>query len=242
MSMTLQAFRRLVYLSKQELGRVVLNQHSERTRLNKEPLAVRNLIKIVDATLALSNAKNFQAMSLRDLSLETGLGMSELHAYIRDKDDLISLIQSYGYMMSARILLDQIKDIHTPLEQLRIAVRTHVFLSETLLDWFYFSYMETRNMAAEEKRQARQAELGIEELFCNIIRAGQRQGVFRELDPQLSVSLLEAMLQDWYLKRWKYRQRQLDVETYVSFVQAMLERHLLSEQESENHENNRLAQ
>lgn len=227
MSPDLQAFRRLVNLSKQEVGRVVFHQYADRIRIKKEPLAVRNLIKIVDAALVLSNQKGFHAMSLKELSAAAGLSMGGLYAYIRTKEELSHLIQSFGYTMSVRILLDQLKDIHAPLEQLRIAVRTHLFLSEILQEWFFFAYMEAKNMAAKEKQHALQAELSTEELFCNIIIAGQRQGVFREIDPRLSAALLQAMLQDWFLKRWKYQKHQIDVETYASFLQSLMEKHLL---------------
>jgi len=229
MNMTLQAFRRLVNLSKQEVGRVFFTQYMDRMRMKRDSLAVRNLMKIVDATLVLSKSKGFQAMSLQDLSTETGLGLASLHTYIRNKDDLLQLIQGFGQMMNARILLDQLKDIHGPLEQLRVAVRTQLLLSEILQDWFFFSYMETKHMNAEERQQAMQTDLSAEELFTNIIHSGQRQGVFRDADPQLSAALLQAIMQDWFLKRWKYRQRQVDVETYITFVQALFERHLLAQ-------------
>jgi hypothetical protein len=34
-------------------------------------------------------------------------------------------------------------------------------------------------------------------------------------------------MQDWFLKRWKYQQRAVDIETFVAFVQALVEGHLL---------------
>ena len=228
MSLTFQAFNRLVNLARQEVGRTVLYHYGERTRSSKyEGLAVSPLIKIIDSALSLSREKGFQALRLWDLSVATGLSFSNLYVYIRSKDDLLHLIQTYGYTLNARILLDQLQNVHNPLERLRVATRTYLWLSEVLQDWFFFTYMEARNMTAEEKAQAIQAELSMEELFCNIIRTGQRQGIFRDTDPQLSATLLIAMLQDWYLERWKYAARNLDVETYGAFVQGLIERHLL---------------
>jgi AcrR family transcriptional regulator len=232
MNSTFQAFKRLVNLSKQEIGRVIIHQHcGERITLKNEGLAVRNLTKLVETTLKLSNDNGFAAVKLRDLSAEADLSMNELHILVRNKNDLTYLIQSYGNTLNARILLDQIQDLHDPLERLRIAVRTHLWLSEILEDWFFFCYMEARHMGAEEKQRIMQTELSIEELFCNIIRTGQQQGLFRPIDPQLSAALLQAMLQDWYLKRWKYRERKIDVETYGNFLQDALERHLLPSHE-----------
>ena len=229
MSTNFQAFKRLVNLSKQEIGRVVLHQYSERMDIKNEGLAVRTLIRIVDSALQLSREQGFQALRLRDLSDAVGLSMNRLYRYVRNKDDLLHLIQSYGHTMNARILLDQIQAVHHPLERLRVAVRTQLWLSEVLQDWFLFWHLEARTMAAAGKQQAIQAELSMEELFCNIIRTGQRQGIFRAVDPELTAAVLKAMLQEWYLMRWKYEERQIDVETYGRFVQALIERHLLSE-------------
>jgi AcrR family transcriptional regulator len=232
MNSTFQAFKRLVNLSKQEIGRVIVHQHcGERISLNNEGLAVRNLTKLVETTLKLSNENGFAAVTLHDISAEADLSVHDLHILVRSKNDLTHLIQSYGNTLNARILLDQIQDIHDPLQRLRVAVRTHLWLSEILEDWFFFCYMEARHMGIEEKQRIMETELSIEELFCNIIRAGQQQGTFRPVDPQLSAALLQAMLQDWYLKRWKYREREINVETYGNFLQDALERHLLSSPE-----------
>jgi AcrR family transcriptional regulator len=228
MNSTFQAFKRLVNLSKQEIGRVIIHHHcGERITLKNEGLAVRNLTKLVETTLKLSNENGFATVKLRDIGAEADLSMNELYTLVRSKNDLTYLIQDYGNTLNARILLDQIQDIHDPLERLRVAVRTHLWLSEILEDWFFFCYMEARHMSAKEKQRIMQTELSIEELFCNIIRTGQQQGVFRSIDPQLIAALLQATLQDWYLKRWKYRERKVDVETYGNFLQDALERYLL---------------
>jgi hypothetical protein len=34
----------------------------------------------------------------------------------------------------------------------------------------------------------------------------------------LSAALIKAMLQDWYLKRWKYERRKVMVEQYGEFL------------------------
>jgi hypothetical protein len=39
----------------------------------------------------------------------------------------------------------------------------------------------------------------------------------------MTSALLKAMLQDWYLKTWKYQGRKLSVEDYARFVIEMIE-------------------
>jgi len=37
-------------------------------------------------------------------------------------------------------------------------------------------------------------------------------------DPQLTASVIKAMLQDWYLKRSKYARRKISVDRYAGFI------------------------
>ena len=39
----------------------------------------------------------------------------------------------------------------------------------------------------------------------------------------MTASLLKAMLQDWYLKRWKYAGRRISVDQYVDFLINFME-------------------
>ena len=226
MSASLNQFRRDLGLSMQGLAREMYRDNSERFKVQKEAVAVKNLSNILDATLTLANRKGFTAMSLRDLSERTGMSLGGLYAYIGSKDELVSLIQSFGIDTTQRILAEQIAQVTEPHERLRRAIRTHLYLSELLRDWFYFSYMEARHLGSEEKRRAVAAEHQTEKLFLDIIEAGQSVGQFRDCDAGMAAAMLKPLLQDWYLKRSKYRARDIDVETYAESVIELIENHL----------------
>ncbi len=209
------------------LSRELFREHRDQMRVKKEETAAENLRRIIDATLRLANRKGFQSMSLRDLSAETGLSAGGLYAYIRSKDDLVRLIQRHGVALTLRSLEDAIAAADGPRDKLRAAIRAHLFLTETMQPWFYFSYMEAKNLPRRETREAIRSEVAVEELFTGIIRAGQARGVFRNGDPQLLAGMIKALLQDWYLKRWKHRQRNVSVECYADAVQNMVEHAVL---------------
>jgi AcrR family transcriptional regulator len=223
---SLKDFKRHSGLSLQRICREMFHEAAGRMQVQGEAVAVQNLAKILDATLALANQKGFAAMSLRELSARAGLSMGGLYAYIRSKEELAGLIQRHGRAVAQRALEDALQGNAAPREQLRAAIRTHLFLSETLRAWFYFSYMEAKYLSSEERRKAVESEQQTEALFQRIIEAGQRSGDFRSVDAQLAASLLKALLQDWYLKRGKYRARGLDVEHYAESVIEMMERTL----------------
>ncbi len=224
--MTLKEFRRDIGLTMQGIVRELYRAHRAQFQVQSEAVAVPKLVAIFEATLALANQKGFHGMSLRDLARATGLSLGGLYAYIRSKDDLVALIQSHGRALTLRTLAGQLADIQEPREKLRAAIRAHLYLSEVLRAWFYFSYMEVKHLPAAERERAIAGELATETLFRELIEQGQRAGLFRETDAQLAAAVLKAMLQDWYLKRGRYRSREIDVERYADFVTETMQRML----------------
>lgn len=222
-----ETFKAELRLSKEEICRELYQENTDRIRIKKEATATRNLARIIDSTLHLANSEGFHAMTLRDLCADSGLSMGGLYAYIRNKDDLIHLIQSHGFKLTRRTVLYYIEGINDPLEKLSQAIRAHVFLSELIRPWFYFSYMEAKSLPPEEKQNAIATEVEIETIFCNVISEGIEQGVFREINARLLSSLIKAMMQDWYLKRRKYREQGVSVEVFADQLRDLLKSYLL---------------
>ena len=216
--MEFEAFRKSIRLSKEDISRDLLAENRDRIKIKKEKVAVRNLVKILDAALAIGNAKGFASMSLSDLSSEAGLSMGALYSYISSKEELLDMIQQQGRIVVARVMSESLSGIDEPAEKLKTAIQVHLYLSEVMQPWFYFSYMETKNLPREAHRKAIESELLTEGIFAGIIEAGMASGVFRKVDPLLSAALIKAMLQDWYLKRWKYERRKVMVEQYGEFL------------------------
>lgn len=222
-----EAFRDELSMSKEDVVREVYRQNKDRISIKKEATAVRNLVRIIESTLRLANSKGFHAMTLRDLCSDSGMSMGGLYAYIRNKDDLIHLIQSHGFTMTRRTLLRYTSEVSDVRDKLFSAIKAHLYLSERMRAWFYFSYMEAKSLPAPEKRDAVAIELEIEEIFLGIIEAGIEAGVYQPRNARLVASMIKALLQDWYLKRRKYRDQNVAVDDYGAFVRDVIESYLL---------------
>lgn len=222
-----EQFAQAISVSTHDICTTLYRENRDVIRIKKEHVAVRNLVRIIDSTLRLANAKGFAAMTLRDLCNDSGLSMGGLYAYIRNKDDLIGLIQSHGFMLTRRTLADFTRGIDDPREKLDAAVTSHLFLSELMRPWFYFSYMEARHLPDTRRREAVAIERETEAVYRDIIARGIDDGAFEPVDAQLLASLIKAMLQDWYLKRGKYRDQGTSVTDYAQTMQALLEAYLL---------------
>ncbi|HON80030.1 MAG TPA: TetR/AcrR family transcriptional regulator [Spirochaetota bacterium] len=221
--LTYQEFRDIVEVSMEKICRAVFHENRDSIKIKKEEVAVKNLINIFNTTLELSNTMGFQAMSLRDLSRESGLSMGALYSYFTGKDELAKIIQEQGRRIIADILKEQVEKGNDPREQLQIAIRAHLFLNEVMQKWFYFSFMEARNLSREEQKRAIESELVTESMFIDILDSGIEKGLFRVGNTVLTASTVKAMLQDWYLKRWKYSRRKVTVEDYADFIINLIE-------------------
>ncbi|MBF0226916.1 MAG: TetR/AcrR family transcriptional regulator [Desulfobacterales bacterium] len=216
--MLYKEFKKNMTLSLEAICLDIFNDDENSIKIKNQKIGVKKLGKIIDAALKLSNEKGFHAMSLRELCKESGLSMGGLYAYIESKDELLNVIQDHGRRILLKTMTENLTNINDPLEKLEAAIRLHLYLSEMMQAWFFFSYMETRFFNKEEKKTAKNSELFTEKIFHDILNEGCFHGVFTLEDPLLTASVLKAMLQDWYLKRWKYQERDISVEKYAEVI------------------------
>jgi len=227
--MTLEPYARFaekVEAAKQRSCLEIFAANRESFQIKKEKTIAKNLERIFAAALRISNKKGFSAMSMRELSREAGLSIGALYNYFSGKEELLQMLQAQRRAITGQILRAAAAAETEPRARLGAAVRAHLYLSEAMQPWFYFSYMEAKNFGPAERRAAVQGELNTDRLFTEILRAGQAQGMFCTDDCQMAASLIKAMLQDWYLKRPKYARRGVGVEAYARFLIAFLEKSL----------------
>ncbi|MCA1960301.1 MAG: TetR/AcrR family transcriptional regulator [Desulfomonile sp.] len=222
-------FQEIVVESRQELFRETIARHRATIRVRKEAIAIRNLAKIFDAVLEIANRKGFAAMSMRDLSSESGLSIGALYSYFSSKEELLEMLQNHGRTIATRIMDQRMSAERNSVERLRAAIRTHLYLSEAMQPWFYFSYMEAKNLSKVERDKAIASELYTEKVLEDILREGGEAGVFLPRDYRLAASVMKAMLQDWYLKRGKYTMRRISVDQYADFVVEFVESFVLKD-------------
>jgi len=217
-----KGFCQLVKQSPKSLYAELFTLHREQFSIRNEKIAVPKLQKIFEATFRLANSSGFQAMTLRQLATETGMSMGGLYAYIHSKDDVAQIIHSFlNRYCEERI--ERLRSLEVdPKSQLMGLIRIHLFLSELMQPWFYFAYMETKNLQKKHKLIAIESELWTENLIQKLIEDGIKSKQFKQTDALLNASLIKALLQDWYLKRWKYKKRKISVDHYASQVEAMV--------------------
>jgi TetR/AcrR family transcriptional regulator, cholesterol catabolism regulator len=219
--MNYQEFKKIYTISNQDISKEVFDENRDTIQIKKEKTAVNNLEKIFDAVFYISSKKGFQAMSMRDLSQESGMSLGSLYAYFPGKKILLNIIQTQGWSIIKRDFNQVLKSHGTPEEKLKAVIKAHLFLSELFGQWFYFTFMEARNIEAVKSMEAY-----TQRILTDILTQGEDVGAFRAMDHVLTASMIKAMQQEWYLKRWKYKNLRISVDQYadqlISFVESFV--------------------
>lgn len=212
------AFRSRWTLEGEPLWRSVFEMHKEKMQIKNANVAINNLEKIFTATFQLANSKGFQAMSLRDLSKETGISMGGLYAYIGSKNDLASVIEGVQRKYIDQVIGGLTEENLAPIDCLRAIIFGEIFIMEIMNPWYYFCFMELKGLPKEQQQFALNVELKFEDTLMDTIKQGVNAGEFVCGKPELLASQVTAQLQQWHLKQWKFKLRKVATEEYAQFV------------------------
>jgi AcrR family transcriptional regulator len=230
--MDYKEFKKIYASSSRDIAREIFLKNQDTIQIKKENTAVNKLEKIFNAVFNITYKKGFQAMSMRDLSRESGMSLGSLYAYFTGKEKLLGIIQTQGRAIIERNL-EQISGSHeNPREKLRAVMKGHIFLSELFRPWFYFTFMEARNIKPAEFEAVKSMEEYTHKTLTDILTAGEEQGVFKPGNHELTSSMIKGMQQEWYLKRWKYRKLKVSADQFADHLIGLVEAFCLVQEPS----------
>ena len=202
----------------------VFRLHAETIRIKKPHVAIANLEKIMLATLELSARNGFHSTTTRDLAERCGLSIGAVYNHVESKETLLRMILSaVGYAVDVSVAPFDANEKEDPEKRLRGLIRRHVLLSENLQRWFYFAFLEVKAFDPQARAIAIQQELRTESLLAGAISAGMARDLFAKGNPEMLAGLIKPLLQDWYLKRWKYRERAINPLSFIEMVTQFAE-------------------
>lgn len=161
--------------------------------------AKQNLATIINATFELANSMGFAKMSMRDLHKASNISLGGLYNYFENKEALALMLTDALNQIAFDWLPELIDESMPTAEKLERLIRGHIYLSELLRPWFYFVFMESKNLPQKNKAKARETELNFQSLLETILSGNT-----------LAASHLMALMQDWHVKHWKYREYAID--------------------------------
>ena len=224
------ALRPMTRLRPQDLTPTALcvelfQNHGDSIRIKKAHIAVPNLEKILLAALEIGSRKGFHSTTTRDLAEASGLSMGSIYTYVDNKESLLRMIlEAVGFAVEHAIAPVEEGEENDPSLRLRGLIRRHIMVTETMQRWFCFAFLEVKTFDKAARALALASELRTERLLADAIQSGIDTGIYAPADPLVMAGLIKPLLQDWYVKRWKFRQRGISKEQYIDIVTGFVER------------------
>lgn len=183
------------------------------TNLKNPQRAQQKLKLIMEATFRLANQGGFQGMSLRQLSQQCGLSLGGLYGYFDSKEALATSVHRFIDHQFRAWLLPEYEHAHES-QKLATLCRYHLYLSELMQPWFFFSYMESRHLSKQAKQQALAMSNQVDTLLLEALSKTDKS----VSSPELEVSLIKHQLQGWYLRRSHFKQQGVAVDEYCHYL------------------------
>jgi len=190
--------------------------YHEKLNLKNRKIATKKFQTIIECVFKLSQSKGFQAMTLRDLSQESGISMGGLYKYFSNKNQIAEMVHAAMIHMAESCLKLRQYRHQDPVFELNELLARHVYLSERLKKWFYFVFMECKSLDKELMETIIASERFMENAIYQRIMDANQQGLSQCTNPDFVSAMLKVMLQEWYLKSWKYQQKNINADQYVA--------------------------
>ena len=218
----LAQFRSVTPLHEANVWEALLDRNAEQIGVKRREAALENLQKIFVATFRLANTVGFREMTLRDLCRETGLSMGGLYGYIEQKDQLAAMIADMVLYIT-ELLQRWFEHVADPLDRIESLLRAHIFLAEILQPWLYFVFLETRGLDGAQREIAKTSEQNIQNHICDLIFS---TGAMPRENAYLLAAHCMSLVQDWHLKRWKFRSANIAVDVFANSVTTLVRSHV----------------
>ena len=204
---------------------VIFRQFSGSIRVQKEHVAVPNLEKIILAALDIGRRKGFHSTTTRDLAEASGLSIGAIYTYVDSKEMLLRMILAgVDHAVESAIVPFGAGEHDDPARRLHGLIRRHIEVSDILQRWFAFAFLEVKAFDKDARDMVLQSEMRNERLLAEAIADGIARGIFIDLPPLTLAGMIMPLLQDWYIKRWKFRKRGMTSAAYQEVVTAFVDR------------------
>lgn len=206
--------------SDDELYLQFFHEFKDQFQVKNPRLAITKLQTILETTFRLVRNQSFSNMSMRALSEAAQLSIGGLYAYFSKKEQLADSIHHFLNHHCTQVMEQVLQSSQQKeQEELETCIRVHLYLSEYMQAWFFFAFMESKNLTKKQRLYAADSEQFTEARITQAIQQGQNTGRFsKKISAETQAALIKPLLHDWYLKRGKYKKRNIGVDDYAERV------------------------
>lgn len=197
---------------------LIFERNKDSIKVSKEKFAIRNLQKIFDATFLITPKVGFEAMSLRDLSTETGLSMGGLYSSISSKESIAIMVKDVVAIICGEVVESARSQENTD-DALQNLIRGYLYAATLMQPWFNFLYFETKSLPHSEQEESKNIELDQVSVLADLL---ERLKTDADTDSDFIASMALSLIQERYLKPWKYPQPSATVDQYADDCLALI--------------------
>ncbi len=170
--------------------------------------------KIIDAASALYVKKGFNATSIQEISETAAVSLPVTYHYVKKKSEIMRMIMEDVLNIFRDNLIRKIRGIDDPEEKLAIAVTLYFRVVDQQREKALLIYQKSNSLDRASKARIMQLEVDVSNIFCEMIKEGITQGVFRKVDVDLAAFNIIIAAHMWILKRWHFKKR-LTLDKYI---------------------------
>ena len=170
--------------------------------------------KIIDVASALYVKKGFNATSIQEISETARVSLPVTYHYVKNKSEIMRMIMEDVLNIFHDNLLRMIRGIDDPEEKLAIAARLYFKVVDQQREKALLIYQKSNSLDRASKARIMQLEVEVSNIFCEMIKEGITQDVFRKVDVDLAAFNIIIAAHMWVLKRWHFKKR-LTLDQYI---------------------------
>lgn len=162
------------------------------------PRQVTKKSAVVNAALALFMKKGIKATTTRDIAVRAGVSEGTIYRHFRSKDELAQIVFEQNLDAFWRFLRQYLRNTQRADDMLRAYIRGYFEFARRHQRRYSFviaaHQTELKKLSREKMKPMR--------MLIKILRIGQRQGLFRKTNPNLTAAMVIGMLTQtiFYLK------------------------------------------
>ncbi len=157
------------------------------------PDGTRTRKAIQDAAVRLIARYGYEALSMRRLAEEVGLGAAALYRYFPNKQAMLfALLETH--MIDLLDSCAKPRRHGSPTERLEAFTRFHIRYHWPRTDNLFLSYMELRSLTPENFALIEDLRKSYEQEVASILRSGLDAGLFAEMDERVTARAIIALL------------------------------------------------
>ncbi len=190
--------------------------------------------QIVRSAVQLIAKKGFGSTGIREIAEACSMTIGNLYHYIGKKEDIIFLALEFGLSRNEAFVSQTGSDLDacSPQDALTRAVARYIRHIDNTREFTNLVYKELRAFKSANRRAVLESELAIMAAFENILKKGNREGVFDVGDTMLAASSIVSLAEMWAIKQWQFK-GQYTLDQYIGVITGGVLKQVAVEREIE---------